>query len=80
MTDLVIKTSICSAGEIKTCAAQSNTRDASTPASPWLDTIRLWFSRSRQRRALAELNDHLLQDIGMSRDDAAREAAKPFWR
>jgi uncharacterized protein YjiS (DUF1127 family) len=46
-------------------------------------TIRLWIARSRQRRHLAALvtwDDHLLKDIGVSRDDALREAAKPFWQ
>jgi len=40
--------------------------------------------RSRQRRALreiAESNDfHLLKDIGVSQEEALREAEKPFWR
>ena len=39
-----------------------------------------WISLSRQRRALAELDAHLLRDIGVTPYDAAREAAKPFWR
>jgi uncharacterized protein YjiS (DUF1127 family) len=39
-----------------------------------------WLERSRQRRQLGELNDHLLRDIGASRADAWAEAAKPFWR
>ena len=46
-------------------------------------TIRLWMARSRQRRHLAELaewDDYLLKDIGVSRDAALREEAKPFWR
>jgi len=46
-------------------------------------TIRLWIARSRQRRHLAEMvvwDDHILKDIGVSRDAALREAAKPFWR
>ena len=44
--------------------------------------LRLWHSRNRQRRALGELagDDHLLKDIGVARDDALREAAKPFWQ
>jgi uncharacterized protein YjiS (DUF1127 family) len=37
------------------------------------------ISRRRQRRALAELNDHLLRDIGLSRDDVGRACEKSFW-
>jgi len=38
--------------------------------------------RGRQRRELGELadrKDHLLADIGLSVEEARREAAKPFW-
>jgi uncharacterized protein YjiS (DUF1127 family) len=38
------------------------------------------IARRRQRRALAELDDRLLRDIGVTRYDVAREASKPFWR
>lgn len=34
---------------------------------------------SRQRRELRRISDHLLKDIGLSRVDADREAARPFW-
>jgi uncharacterized protein YjiS (DUF1127 family) len=47
-------------------------------------TVGRWFARSRQRQALreiAERNDlHLLKDIGVSREEAFREADKAFWR
>jgi uncharacterized protein YjiS (DUF1127 family) len=47
-------------------------------------TIARWIARSRQRHALreiAESNDfHLLKDIGVSQEEAFREADKPFWR
>jgi uncharacterized protein YjiS (DUF1127 family) len=39
-----------------------------------------WMERSQQRRALAELDDRLLRDIGLTRDDARRECASPFWK
>jgi len=39
-----------------------------------------YISRSRQRRALAELDDRLLRDIGLTRYDVALEASKPFWQ
>lgn len=37
-------------------------------------------SRRRQRRALADLDPHLLADIGLTAADVARECRKPFWR
>ena len=42
--------------------------------------VRFWLARSRQRRALATLDDHLLRDIGLTRDAARRECAQPFWK
>ena len=39
-----------------------------------------WRDRSRQRRTLMRLDDHLLHDIGLSRSDVEHEASKPFWR
>ena len=33
----------------------------------------------RQRRRLAELPDHQLADIGITREEARTEAARPFW-
>jgi uncharacterized protein YjiS (DUF1127 family) len=42
--------------------------------------IALWGRRIAQRRALAELDGRGLRDIGITRTDAMREAAKPFWR
>jgi len=52
-------------------------------AGGWLRTPETWIDRSHQRRRLgelAELNDYLLKDIGVSREEALREAMKPFWR
>jgi uncharacterized protein YjiS (DUF1127 family) len=43
-----------------------------------------WVARSRQRRALREIAEsddrHLLRDIGVTREEAFREADKWFWR
>ena len=44
------------------------------------DRMEAWAERRRQRRALLELNDHLLKDIGIGRGEAYREGSKPFWR
>ncbi len=45
-----------------------------------LKTLLVWQERDQQRRHLAALDDRLLRDMGISRADAAREAAIPFWR
>lgn len=45
--------------------------------------VRTWLQRalevSRQRRALYQLDDAALNDLGLSRADAWQEADKPFW-
>lgn len=35
--------------------------------------------RSAQRRALAQLDDRLLRDVGLNRIDVAAECGKSFW-
>ena len=42
--------------------------------------IALWIERTRQRQALAGLDDHMLRDIGITRVEVARECEKPFWQ
>jgi uncharacterized protein YjiS (DUF1127 family) len=48
--------------------------------------VRLWHSfcaldaKRRSRRALGELNAEQLDDIGLTKAEARREAAVPFWR
>jgi uncharacterized protein YjiS (DUF1127 family) len=39
-----------------------------------------WCARDRERRSLIGLDDRMLRDLGLTRTDVHREAAKPFWR
>ena len=39
-----------------------------------------WIRRSNERRALAMMNQHMLDDIGLTRHDINREVAKYFWQ
>lgn len=41
--------------------------------------IQLWMNRARERRAMQELDRHLLLDVGLTREDVVRESRKPFW-
>jgi uncharacterized protein YjiS (DUF1127 family) len=38
------------------------------------------MDRARQRRKLAELDEHLLRDIGVTTRQAREESEKPFWQ
>ena len=44
--------------------------------------LQRWAERRAQRHALRELADqkHLLADIGLTRAQVVREAARPFWQ
>lgn len=64
----------------------SRTGPPSSPVQPLLGLIERgfdWLARAlearEQRRALLGLSDVMLKDIGISRADAEREAARPFW-
>lgn len=39
-----------------------------------------WRERYRQRCDLGELDDRLLDDVGLTRRQAREECGKPFWR
>jgi uncharacterized protein YjiS (DUF1127 family) len=39
----------------------------------------IWYQRSKQRRALGDLDDRLLRDVGISRKQVAKETRKSFW-
>jgi uncharacterized protein YjiS (DUF1127 family) len=40
--------------------------------------VRLWRARACSRQQMRELNDHLLKDIGLRREDIGFVALKPF--
>jgi len=45
-----------------------------------LATLRRWIDVSRERHALASLDDAALADLGLRREDVRRETDKFFWR
>jgi uncharacterized protein YjiS (DUF1127 family) len=44
-----------------------------------LETLGDWHQRSLARRRLGELDDRMLRDIGLDRDQVQIETRKPFW-
>ena len=71
-----------------TCADKSTLTGISAPLPPRTSSGRLvalsrWCCHAlelwRQRHALRDLDDHLLADIGVTREEASREAKKLFW-
>jgi uncharacterized protein YjiS (DUF1127 family) len=61
-----------------------------SPAEEYSSTLKVvfhavgaWLERRRRRQALlelAKLNDRFLADVGLTREQALREATKPVWR
>ncbi|PAQ05541.1 DUF1127 domain-containing protein [Mesorhizobium temperatum] len=39
-----------------------------------------WYDRHLQRLDLAEIDEHLLRDLGLTSEDVRRECAKSFWQ
>jgi uncharacterized protein YjiS (DUF1127 family) len=44
------------------------------------DRLITWQDRAQSRDMLSRLDDRMLQDIGIDRSAAEREAERPFWR
>ncbi|MEZ5932549.1 MAG: DUF1127 domain-containing protein [Alphaproteobacteria bacterium] len=42
--------------------------------------INRWATRHAQQKRLAMLDDRLLRDVGLTRQDVIDEQNKPFWR
>jgi len=51
---------------------------------PWITAplrlLRHWLEIKQQRRRLAQLDDYMLRDIGLTRADVQAEIEKPFWQ
>jgi uncharacterized protein YjiS (DUF1127 family) len=68
----------------RTATASGNYDRGETQRLFWGTRFWRWCARcsarSRQREVLSTLDDRLLEDIGVTQQQANAEAAKPFWR
>jgi uncharacterized protein YjiS (DUF1127 family) len=55
-------------------------QQAPSPRLSFRARIRAAWRRYRSRQRIADLDGHLLQDIGVSFAEAETEANKPFWQ
>jgi uncharacterized protein YjiS (DUF1127 family) len=44
------------------------------------NTVLAWLNRRRGRQELSSLDDRLLNDVGISREEAFWNGGKPFWK
>ncbi|WP_159998571.1 DUF1127 domain-containing protein [Roseomonas sp. 18066] len=63
------------------CSAPAVSRVPAQVARPdgWIRCLFRWIQVTRSRAHLAELDEHLLRDIGISRPDAAAETRRSPW-
>lgn len=45
-----------------------------------LTVVAVWYRNYKTRKALAEMSDRLLDDIGISSYEAGQESRRPFWK
>jgi uncharacterized protein YjiS (DUF1127 family) len=48
--------------------------------SSWARSIEIWLIRHQGRQDLSALDDHLLKDIGISREDIGISREDAFWK
>ena len=69
------------AGTALKCPAVPAARRSGATPSPFaraMTVLQTWLRRSRGRDDLAELDEHLLRDLGLSRSQAVFESGKSF--
>lgn len=66
--------------QINVLNAQANLPFVAGLAVKFAVAVVQWDTRRKSRRALKDMEPHLLRDIGLDRFAAQAEAAKPFWQ
>jgi len=68
---------------IMECCSTHNGENAQarlgTSLKSFQGTFFVWLQRHRSRKALANLSEHMLRDVGLTQEQANAEIIKPFW-
>ncbi|UPR57577.1 DUF1127 domain-containing protein [Vibrio sp. ED004] len=64
---------------MNTITATSNTHHSFLSGKKFYSKFRTYLQNRRTRKHLAELSDHLLEDVGITREPANEEMRKSFW-
>jgi len=67
-------------GELQQEAASGHLYAQAGTAKPAVSRWNAFWQRLTTRRALLRLTDEQLKDVGLSREQALREAQLPFWK
>lgn len=51
----------------------------SKEAGKIMDMLLLWQHRADYRHAISEMDQHMIDDLGLNAQQIQKEAAKPFW-
>lgn len=60
-------------------SARARGATCARPSRSVFGRLRMAFALSKQRRELANLDDALLEDIGVTREQAVKESERPVW-
>ncbi|PTO85378.1 DUF1127 domain-containing protein [Vibrio splendidus] len=67
---------------MNTITATANTNhsfSSSLSIKKFYSKFRLYLQNRRTRKHLAELSDHLLEDVGITQNQVEKELKKSFW-
>lgn len=80
MTTFVLRKGDCGQDVLSGSPVETKSSHSLSPLSAILERLMTWQARAEMRSHLSTLDDHFLHDAGLTRKEAAAEAAKPFWR
>jgi len=46
----------------------------------WTRALQIWLVRRKGWQDLSQLDDRMLEDVGISREEVLWKVGKPFWR